>query len=197
MKRDIKAFLLKNQFYKLACFKKDMRCEKCGHKSKNLREKFKKFLCHICYSFSPDDDNSLNEYVNEKIDGTLLETFRKYAIPAGEKQKQGMVKKAIQGNLMSRVPFGYKIHEGKLIPAENFKEIEEIFEEFLNENLSLRKTAQKHKFSVNGLKKILRNFTYIGKIKFNNQIYEGKHQPIISTTLFNHVQNKLEKLGIK
>ncbi len=118
-------------------------------------------------------------------------------MPIGEKQKQGMIKKATQGNLMSRAPFGYKIQEGKLIPAENYKEIEEIFNEFLNEDTSLRKLAEKHNLSVNGLKKILKNFTYIGKIKFNNQIYEGSHKPIISTTLFNHVQNKIEKLGIK
>ncbi len=114
-------------------------------------------------------------------------------------QKQGMIKEAIKGNLMSRAPFGYKIQDGKLIPAENFKEIEEIFEEFLNADrkTSLRKISEKHKLSVNGLKKILKNFTYIGKIKFNNQIFEGKHQTLVSSTLFNHVQNKLEKLGIK
>jgi hypothetical protein len=174
-----------------------MKCEKCRYKSKNNKEKHKKFLCQICYSFSPDDESSFIDYVTEKIDGSVLETFRKYFVPAGEKQKQGMIKKAIQGNLMSRAPFGYKIQDGKLIPAENSREIEEIFEKFLNRNLSLRKIAEKYKLSVNGLKKILKNFTYIGKIKFNNQIYEGGHHPIISTTLFNHVQNKLEKLGIK
>ncbi len=112
-------------------------------------------------------------------------------------QKEGMIKKASQGNLMSRAPFGYKISEGKLIPAENFREIEEIFEEFLNNDTSLRQLAEKHNLSVNGLKKILKNFTYIGKIKFNNQIHEGNHQPIVSSTLFNHVQNKLERLGVK
>ena len=112
-------------------------------------------------------------------------------------QKQGMIEKAIKGNLMSRAPFGYKIEDGKLLPAENYKEVEEIFEEFLNEKISLRKISQKHKLSVNGLKKILKNFTYIGKIKFNNQIFEGRHQPLMSSTLFNHVQNKIEKLGIK
>ena len=98
---------------------------------------------------------------------------------------------------MSRAPFGYNILGGKLIPAENSKEVEEIFEEFINEKISLRQLSEKHKFSVNGLKKILTNFTYIGKIKFNNQIHEGTHQPIVSSTLFNHVQNKLENLGIK
>jgi len=112
-------------------------------------------------------------------------------------QKNSMIKKASQGNLMSRAPFGYKILEGKLIPAENFREVEEIFEKFLNENFSLRTLSEKHNLSVNGLKKILKNFTYIGKIKFNNQIHEGTHQPIVSSTLFNHVQNKLESLGVK
>lgn len=113
------------------------------------------------------------------------------------KQKQGMLKKAVKGNLMSRAPFGYNIQDGKLIPAQNRQEIEEIFEEFLRENISLTQLSKKHNLSVNGLKKILKNFTYIGKIKFNNQIYEGTHEPIISTTLFNHVQNKIEGLGIR
>lgn len=115
----------------------------------------------------------------------------------GKMQKKGMMSKAVKGEIMSRVPFGYRLENKKLLPAENSKEIEEIFEEFLNQNLSLRKIAEKHKLSVNGLKKILKNFTYIGKVKFNNQIHEGKHESIISSTLFNHVQNKLERLGIK
>ncbi len=115
----------------------------------------------------------------------------------GEQQKQGMVKKALTGLPMSRPAFGYKFENGKLIPAENFREVEDIFESFLNDNLSLNKLAQKHKFSVNGLKKILTNFTYIGKIKFNNQIHEGKHEPIISPILFNRVQDKLERIKSK
>jgi len=114
-----------------------------------------------------------------------------------ENKKKAMIQKAAQGNLMSRAPFGYKIVEGKLIPAEHHKEVEEIFEEFLNSNISLRQLSVKHHFSVNGLKKILKNFTYIGKIKFNNEIHEGSHPPLVSTTLFNHVQNKLERLGIR
>jgi len=117
--------------------------------------------------------------------------------PRGEIQKQGMINKASKGNLMSRPAFGYKIENNKLIPAQNSEEVREIFEEFLNEKIPLSQLAKKHNLSVNGLKKILTNFTYIGKIKFNNQIHDGNHEPIISSTLFNHVQNKLEKLGIK
>ena len=114
-----------------------------------------------------------------------------------ENKKRAMVIKATKGNLMSRAPFGYKIENKKLVPAENYQEIEEIFEESLAKDMSLRRIAEKHKLSVNGLKKVLRNFTYIGKIKFNNEIYPADHIPLISTTLFNHVQNNLEKQGIK
>ena len=73
-------------------------------------------------------------------------------------QRNSMINKASQGNLMSRAAFGYKIENGKLIPAENSKEIEEIFEEFLSQNISLRQLSEKHHLSVNGLKKISKKF---------------------------------------
>ena len=135
-----------------------------------------------------EDLKKENEELKKEIE--RLKSFR-------ANQKNSMIKKAIQGNLMSRVPFGYKIDNGKLIPAENYREIEEIFEDFLTNNISLRQLSEKHHLSVNGLKKILKNFTYLGKIKFNNQIHEGTHQPIVSSTLFNHVQDKLERMGVK
>jgi len=135
------------------------------------------------------------ERLKKENETLIAEVERLKSVKAS--QKQGMINKAARGILMSRVPFGYKIQDGKLMPAENYKEIEEVFEEFLHEGISLRQLSEKHGLSVNGLKKVLKNFTYIGKIKFNNQIYDGNHKPIISSTLFNHVQNKMENLGIK
>ena len=169
-------------------------CIKC--KSQATHQKFDSYLCTVCFRFSPNREEDFKQYVQEKIDGKLLETFRKYE-NRDHQQKKGMIKKASQGKLMSRVPFGYLLEKGELIPAVNHHEIEEIFEEFLNSDVSLNRLAKKHNLSTNGLKKILKNFTYIGKVKFNNQIFEGKHQPIISSTLFNHVQNKLENMKIK
>ncbi len=124
-----------------------------------------------------------------------IELLKKKLENRGETQKKGMIARASKGNVVSRIPFGYAMENRKLVPAGNFREVEEIFEEFLKGEMSLRKISAKHKFSVNGLKKILKNFTYIGKVKFNNQIYNGNHEPIISSTLFNHVQNKLEEMG--
>jgi site-specific DNA recombinase len=107
-----------------------------------------------------------------------------------------MDSKAKTGRIMSRAPLGYKIIKNQLLPSENFKIIEEIYEDFLNSPLSLNQFSKKWGFSLNGMKKILTNFTYIGKIKFNNKVYEGKHSPLISSTLFNHVQDKMEKYSI-
>ncbi len=108
-----------------------------------------------------------------------------------------MLKKAQSGNVMSRAAFGYNIRDGKLIPAENKEVVENIFLDFQNNKISLNKLAKKYGFSINGIKKILTNFTYIGKIKFNGELHQGKHQPLISSMLFNHVQDKLERMGIK
>ena len=132
----------------------------------------------------------------KKENEELKKEIEKLKIVRGN-QKQGMAQKASQGNLVSRVPFGYCLQEGKLIPAVNFREVEEIFDEFLNTNISLTQLATKHHFSVNGLKKILKNQAYLGKVKFDGQIHPGIHQPLISSTLFNHVQDKLERLGVK
>ena len=114
-----------------------------------------------------------------------------------EKQKKGMIEKAKQGNVMSRAPFGYKILNNKLLPNEDAEKLEKLFQEFQDKEISLNKLSKKHNLSVNGLKKVLTNFTYIGKIKFNGQTHPGNHKQLISTTLFNHVQDKLERRGIK
>lgn len=115
----------------------------------------------------------------------------------GDRTKFSMDKQARDGNHVTRAPWGYKLEEKKLVPSEHSYQVQEVFQEFLNNKISLTKLAKKYGFSVNGLKKILTNQTYLGKVKFDKQTHKGLHQALISSTLFNHVQNKLEELGIK
>lgn len=129
----------------------------------------------------------------EKENLNLKEKLKQISLQRGQNQKKGMSIKAISGKIMSKPAFGYKINQGKLvIVPENAQKVQNIFYDFLNQNLSLNKLAKKYNFSVNGIKKILKNFTYIGKIKFDNQIHQGTHEQIISSTDFNHVQDKLD-----
>lgn len=153
------------------------------------KEEIKKIILELVMENSPTTDR---EKLSREIDAKLGQKSSE----RGEKQKKGMLKKFALGKVMSRAPFGYKFEEGKLLPAQNFREVEEIFEEFLKED-NLSKIALKHHLSVNGLKKILKNYSYLGKVRFDGQIQQGEHQPLISSTLFNRVQDKLSSLGIK
>jgi site-specific DNA recombinase len=172
------------------------RCIKCGYECIGIT-KHALVFCNVCIHFCPNDPEKADEYIQEKVDGEALKPLRKFSRTRGEQQKSGMIKKASKGKAMSRAPFGYILEKGHLIPAQNFQEVEEIFEEFLEDKMTLNKLAKKHNLSVNGLKKILNNFTYIGKIKFNNQMFDGTHKSIVSPILFNKVQDKLEKIKKK
>lgn len=43
------------------------------------------------------------------------------------------------------------------------------------------------------IRKILRNPLYIGKIFFEGEVYDGKHEPIIDTNTFEEVQKMIER----
>jgi len=197
--------------FKEQIFKRDkFKCQKCGflglredltlhyineqaeHKNKpdNLIT-----LCLICNTFAPKTTKEFQDYLNEKIDGNILGTFRKYQKP--DKIKQGMAEKFSQGNLMTRPPLGYKIENKKLLPDNNAQIVDDIFQTFLYKNLSLTQLANRFNLSVNGLKKILTNYTYLGKIKFDGQIIDSTHPPLISAEIFNKAQDKLKEKGIK
>ncbi|MCX6748791.1 MAG: recombinase family protein [Candidatus Pacearchaeota archaeon] len=164
-----------------------MKCEKCGYESEENKKFREAYLCQVCRQFAPSEN--LQDYLNEKVDSKALESFRRFS----KANISGMKEKFKQGNIMSRAAYGYKIVNKELVPDEEKKIlVQGIFQDFLNQDASLNALAKKYGFSVNGLKKILKNFTYLGKVKFSGGILQGKHQPIISSELFNKVQNKLE-----
>jgi site-specific DNA recombinase len=99
-----------------------------------------------------------------------------------------------KGGLVTKAPLGYRIINKELFPAENSYIIQELFQAFLNTNTSLTQLAKKYNLSVNGLKKVLTNKTYLGKVKFGGEVMQGKHTPLISQELFDKIQNKLGHL---
>lgn len=172
-------------------------CEKCSYKTTKIKEIKGRKLCEFCAYFAPEGKEEFNDYIAEKVNAREIQTYRKQGFLGGIRQKRGMKKKAASGSVVSRAPFGYKIENGKLIRAKNSDVVESIYQEFLNANLSLNMMSKKWGVSINGLKKILTNFSYIGKIKFDGEVHEGNHEPLISSTLFNHVQDEIEKRNIK
>jgi len=168
-----------------------MACEKCGYRDKKETEKFNTKLCQVCSTFSPENEEHFHNYINEKIDWKVLETFRKYNQTPGIKQKQGMNEKAKQGKLVTRAPLGYDVVEGKLIPNEQQSKVHSLFKIFLEKDYSLNSLAKNYGLSVNGIKKILKNRTYLGEIKFAGNLHKGSHPSIITPEIFYAVQRKL------
>lgn len=146
-------------------------------------------VLEICEEACPDKKHLFKQ----RLEQDLPEDDR------GKKQKIGMAKKASSGQHVSRIPFGYKWsdEEKEMVPAGNYREVEDIFHGFLEQGSNLSKVAKKHGFSVNGLKKILRNFAYVGKVRFDGQLHEGNHRAIIDSTTFNKVQDKLDAIEKK
>jgi len=171
-----------------------MACEKCGYIDKNEKEILGKKFCLVCAKFAPTDDElKLNKFAEEKIDWKLLETFRKFGCSTNNNLKKGMEDSAKKGKLVARPPLGYEVLDGKLIPNEKSSKVHSLFTIFLNKNYSLNSLSKNYSLSLNGLKKILSNRTYLGEIKFNNQIHKGNHQAIISPEIFYAVQRKLKE----
>ena len=151
-------------------------------------------LCSICHHYAPDSAEEFKKYIKEKIDGNLLETFRKSNRSISKRTKRGMMKLFNKGYLIVRAPLGYKIINKQLFPAENSYIVQEIYQAFLNNSISLTQLSKKYNLSVNGLKKVLTNQVYLGKIKFSGELAQGKHQSLISQELFDKVQEKLNGL---
>ncbi len=169
-----------------------MVCAKCDYQDLKELKFFNKTLCQICAKFAPKEKEKLNEYLDEKIDWKLLETFRKNSQESGKSKKEGMGKKASGGDLVTRPPKGYEVISGKLIPNKDASKIHSLFRTFINRNYSLNSLARNFTLSTNGVKKILTNRTYLGEIKFNGKIHKGNHQSIISPEIFYATQRKLK-----
>ena len=109
----------------------------------------------------------------------------------GERTSFGMQRKNREGGFVNKPPFGYKMVEKELkFDLRKSPLVREIFQEFIDDN-SLNKLAKKYGLSVNGVKKILANRTYLGDVKFAGETNKGTHSPLVSQELFEKVQAKL------
>ena len=114
----------------------------------------------------------------------------------GDRTKFGMERKAKEGGFITKAPRGYKLLNKELVlHEEESKEIEMLFTEFIGSDISLTQLAKKYKMTPAGIKKLLKNITYLGKVKFAGKISDGNHPPIISAKLFNHANEKLNKIS--
>lgn len=132
---------------------------------------------------------------------------RFYTNNLSEEVKKGLAEKLRQGWLPTRPPFGYKTigekgHKIHIVNDEVAPLIRKMFELYATGHYSLSKLTDIMRES--GLKNtsgrkvyksriatLLGDPFYIGKVRYNGVIHQGKHEPLISEQLFEKVQQVL------
>src|SRR3989339_1010087 len=132
---------------------------------------------------------------------------RFYTNNLSEEVKKGKKEKIAQGLLPNKPPVGYKTvgekgHKIILIEEEKAVMVKKMFELYASGNYSIKRLTltmfEEGLRSYHGVKlvksrvhRLLREPFYTGKMRWNGQIYDGKHEPIITQELYDKVQNML------
>lgn len=101
---------------------------------------------------------------------------------------------ASNGIWTTAAPLGYKKIEHMLVPNDEAKIVQRIFELRASRRLSANKISEQLKYehavavSNTQIMSILTNSVYIGKVERFGKVYQGTHQPIISEGTFNAAQ---------
>jgi site-specific DNA recombinase len=135
---------------------------------------------------------------------------KNYIDNLSEEARKGMQEKAEQGIWPTIAPLGYRNVLGpggkKIIEPipEIAPLITKLFEWYATGTLSLKEAARKMRTEglvyrksgapvpVSTVHSVLRNRLYIGEFEWNGQLYQGKHQPLVSRELWERVQGVLD-----
>ena len=124
-----------------------------------------------------------------------------YVDNLSENIKRGHRNKVKEGIWPQMSPIGYvNVKGGGIIPhADLAPLVKKTFEAYSTGNFTLREVRDKfnalglkrksgRELAVSNYQKLLKNPIYTGLMRYNGEIFEGKHEPIISKKLFDSVQ---------
>ncbi|PIS22445.1 recombinase family protein, partial [candidate division WWE3 bacterium CG08_land_8_20_14_0_20_41_10] len=151
-----------------------------------------------------------NSRSQEKLNWNIRIVFaQNYIDNLSEEVKKGQIEKIRQGWLPTKPPLGYKTtgekgHKIHIIDEEKAPLVREMFELYATGNYSIKKlvrviyeeglrTRRGNKLCKSRLGELLSDPFYYGGIRWNNEIYQGKQEPLISKELFDRVQDILRR----
>jgi len=134
----------------------------------------------------------------------------------GERTKDGLLKKAKKGGMPTHAPEGYKnapnpdgqgkpvvvleneakvalVRQAFELYSEGGWSLSTLTEEINRRGFKTKPTSRRGNAGLtqHGLQKMLKNPFYYGMINWSEQLFPGKHEPIITKELFDRVQVKL------
>ncbi|MBU6431630.1 recombinase family protein, partial [Patescibacteria group bacterium] len=129
-----------------------------------------------------------------------------YVDNLSENIKRGHRNKVKEGIWPQMSPIGYVNEKGKgIVPHPELSIlVKKTFEAYSTGNFTLREVRDKfnalglkrksgRELAVSNYQKLLKNPIYTGLMRYNGEIFEGKHEPIISKKLFDTVQEVMSR----
>ena len=135
--------------------------------------------------------------VTEQIDTTTAmgEAFFQI-IGVFAQLERGMVKERVEmafdkkinsGEILNRAPMGYFYKKSRLfVNNEEANKVKEIFKMW-GAGVHYKIIASKFNLPISTLYEMIKNPTYVGKVKYRGKLYKGAHKPIVSEELFDKV----------
>lgn len=157
---------------------------------------------------------SITEHLEDDRVSLIMEAMLEamaeyYSINLGDEVRKGMVEKARRGELQTVPAFGYAVKENRLEPVpQEAQVVRVLFQRFLEGSsmVSLARWAKQagalthrgHFLDVRGIRYILSNPVYIGKLRWTPDgreegplVVDSSHVPLVSEEMFGAVQEKL------
>ena len=129
-----------------------------------------------------------------------------YVDNLSENIKRGHRNKVKEGIWPQMSPIGYVNEKGKgIVPHPELAPlVKKTFEAYAAGNFTLREVRDKfnalglkrksgRELAVSNYQKLLKNPIYTGLMRYNGEIFEGKHEPIITKKLFDSVQEVMSR----
>jgi site-specific DNA recombinase len=148
---------------------------------------------------------STDEALDEPLAAALnMWSTQRQGKGSGERVREAMRMRAIHGKGLGKPPFGYRIgtNQKLVIMPEEAETVGLIYRLYLQENMGVRRiarylnekditTRKGNRWSIVGIRDILRNRAYLGTSSRFGVKVPGSHPPIIPTSVFSRVQERL------
>lgn len=155
--------------------------------------------------FIPNDCNFVS--LNENFDTTtpygkamigILSVFAQLEREnIRERTRMGMYERVKEGLWMGggRTPYGYDYDANKntLIPNADSENVKKIFELYIQGYSTCYLANLFNLCNDSQIRKILTRKTYLGKIEYNGEVFEGRHVPLVTQEIYDRVQEELLK----
>jgi len=157
----------------------------------------------------PFEDNPIGHFL-ENIIASISEW---YSANLGDEIRKANLAKLNQGEWPHRPPIGYKSIRGDRNRAQHIPDettaplVQQAFELFATGQYSLLTLSEEmfhrglatqrgNRYSAENIKKLLSREFYIGRLRWRDQMYSGKHPPLVTPQLFHRVQDVLKRRGV-